>query len=607
MTSAEFNNRYQLVRQVTDGDVRTYHAVAPSGAVVMVHMLNASAADVNRTVAALLERLDPAEKPRILEVTEVDGSPVIVTRFILEFTDLVAWLSSHETDGAPIPAELSPMPAPPPQRAAPPRSAPAAPPSEDRPPPASAEASEFSMLFRAPPSADGSSPTAEPPAGASSAPSAAEDAKKSEPGEFTRMFRAQQPDALPPQDPAPPDPTPLPPQAPPVSRTPPPMQAPPASRTTSPPEPPVAPPSAPAPGSPPPTSAGEDAAEEHGEFTRLFRAFDGPMAEPAEGGAGTAAGPPSAAPPSAPQEPPLRSPAPTESSAPPPGPASPPERAKPEDEPGDFTRMFRSPATGVPADPPPNRMEPVRPPAAPPPAASPPPFGGFPGTSPAEDPRAPEAPAEEGEFTRMIRAATQKGASAPPPSHPPASPPASPPAEQRQPSPPSVSGTGGGGAGGQGEFTAWFAKQTGPAPSSPGPFGGPPPAGGTSGGAASDDYLSRLAGGTGGGASAPPPSPPGGMDPWAPPPAAPPPRRGPGEYTRIFSAPPPPGPGPLPPPPAPAPAGPSRKLLVGGLIGLGVLAILIVVLFALLAGRGTETPPADAPADSAVSAPAAGQ
>jgi hypothetical protein len=84
-------------------------------------------------------------------------------------------------------------------------------------------------------------------------------------------------------------------------------------------------------------------------------------------------------------------------------------------------------------------------------------------------------------------------------------------------------------------------------------------------------------------------------------------RSGPGEYTRIFSAPPPPGPGPLPPPPpAPPPAGPSRKWLIGGLIGIFVLALLFVALFALLGGQPAPAEDA-APADSAVSAPAGGE
>jgi hypothetical protein len=581
MTSAEFNDRYQLVRQVTEDGVRTFHAVASSGAVVMVHMLDASDLDGNRSIVGLLERLDPAEKPRIIEVTEVDGSPVIVTRFILEFSTLPGWLETHATGPAAAPPAATPRPA-----AGGPSSPGAVPPPAVAPP-ASGERPAFESPLPAPPA----------PAGRDGA---------REPSEFSLMFRAQRPDDLPPPAPSPGD----------------------AAQPADPPA---------APSTPGPAVPEED---EAGEFTRMFRAASDPASGPAP--------PPAAPPPQAAAPPPPASgtSVPPLSSTAAPGAAEVADTASPlradsppaagPTGPGEFTRLFQAPT--VPAPPPRQPQTPpaepsaaadadsftamFRSPAASTPPPSPPPHQAPPAGPPPGAPSArPAAPVEsgEGEFTRMIRAATGLDRNAPPSSGAPSQPPSplQPPPPVSPPLPPSsppvrpVPGQPSAPAP-PGEFTSWFAKQTGPSESDfrPGPVGGRPGQGSSGGptiGPAADDYLSRL---SGGGAKPAGPVPPAARapDPWSPPQAGPPPMRsGPGEYTRIFSAPPPPGPGPLPPPPpAPPPAGPSRKWLIGGLIGIFVLALLFVALFALLGGQPA---PADdaAPADSAVSAPAGGE
>lgn len=102
MTSEEFQSRYRLLTQVTDGEVSTYHAIAPSGSVVMAHFLPPDAGNENRRLLALVESLAPAAKERVLKVAEVDGAPVVVTRFILEFATLHQWLQANAVATEPV-------------------------------------------------------------------------------------------------------------------------------------------------------------------------------------------------------------------------------------------------------------------------------------------------------------------------------------------------------------------------------------------------------------------------------------------------------------------------------------------------------------------------
>jgi hypothetical protein len=124
MTHEEFQSRYKLLQRITDGSVETHHAVAPTGAIVMVHFV----ADIeSREVLSLLERLEPTERSRVLEVVDVDDRIAVVTRFIMDFSSLRAWLQGGAVAGA-SPAADGP----------------------DTSPPAEAPG-EFTRLFRAPP------------------------------------------------------------------------------------------------------------------------------------------------------------------------------------------------------------------------------------------------------------------------------------------------------------------------------------------------------------------------------------------------------------------------------------------------------------------------
>lgn len=242
MKRDEFESRYRLLQTaVRSGGAITHHALSPEGAVVMVHVLDGDPA----AVASLQARMDHGGseiEERIVERLDVDGLPVVVTRFILEFEGLDRWLPAGEgaepAPPAPIPdvgGESSPPPpsttegpgeftrmfraadlaTPAPDLAAPSTPAPShpvtPPPPTPAPPPATpspaspSEPGEFTRQFGAvtPPSP---SPTA-PPTPPSPAPSPSGPGEDSGPGEFTRQFaRPTVPTPSPADPPAPPAP-----------------------------------------------------------------------------------------------------------------------------------------------------------------------------------------------------------------------------------------------------------------------------------------------------------------------------------------------------------------------------------------------------------------
>jgi hypothetical protein len=98
MTRDEFESRYRLLQEVTRaGGATTHNAIGPAGAVVMVHFLREELLDPVRSLVALPK----SDRPdRILTLLDVDGAPVLVTKFIMDFPDLASWLG-----GAPDRAE----------------------------------------------------------------------------------------------------------------------------------------------------------------------------------------------------------------------------------------------------------------------------------------------------------------------------------------------------------------------------------------------------------------------------------------------------------------------------------------------------------------------
>lgn len=117
MTGDEFRSRYKLLKVVDEQGVQSHHALSPTGRVVMVHFLAGAQQQEQRRLCALLDRLRPADRTRILDTLDVDGATVLVTEFIQGFKTLAAWLDSKaklpptEAAIAP-PAASSPAPAP---------------------------------------------------------------------------------------------------------------------------------------------------------------------------------------------------------------------------------------------------------------------------------------------------------------------------------------------------------------------------------------------------------------------------------------------------------------------------------------------------------------
>jgi hypothetical protein len=132
MTPEEFGRKFNLLKQITENGIRSFHAISAKGRVVMVHFLDGGVTGENRELLERLDQLDPGPREKVLEVTAVDESIVIVTKFIDGFESLPSWLGVG-TAGEVTPHGAAPM------------SEPAAVPPAD-PPPAPGE---FTRLFRA--------------------------------------------------------------------------------------------------------------------------------------------------------------------------------------------------------------------------------------------------------------------------------------------------------------------------------------------------------------------------------------------------------------------------------------------------------------------------
>src|SRR5581483_5296624 len=99
MTSAEFSAKYQLIKPVADGPVRTLNARATTtGAMVMVHYLIGSPEE-NRKIIEDIGKLPPLDRGKIIEVADVEGNAVVVTQFLPGFASLAGWLTGHIPQG----------------------------------------------------------------------------------------------------------------------------------------------------------------------------------------------------------------------------------------------------------------------------------------------------------------------------------------------------------------------------------------------------------------------------------------------------------------------------------------------------------------------------
>src|ERR687895_1761150 len=97
MTSAEFVAKYKLFKPIAERGARSFLAQEVQGhRAVLVHRLDIAPADENRRLLGSLESIRPEERSSVIEVTEVDGVAIVVTRFTPDFHDLPSWLAQRE-------------------------------------------------------------------------------------------------------------------------------------------------------------------------------------------------------------------------------------------------------------------------------------------------------------------------------------------------------------------------------------------------------------------------------------------------------------------------------------------------------------------------------
>jgi hypothetical protein len=94
MTSEELRSRYQVLQRVgREGSVATHLAVAPSQMVVMIHFLGGPEEE-SRDLIDRIRRLTEPDRARVLDVTQVDGSWIIITKFLTGGLTVREWLDS---------------------------------------------------------------------------------------------------------------------------------------------------------------------------------------------------------------------------------------------------------------------------------------------------------------------------------------------------------------------------------------------------------------------------------------------------------------------------------------------------------------------------------
>ena len=191
MTSTDFAARYRLLKNVATRGARSFLAQQVAlGRMVMVHYLDSETPEQRSATLARLDALRPPAREKLLEVVDVDGSPVAVTLFISSFADFATWLDqvspAVQTETAPAetaaktPGEFTRMfskietPAAPPVMAqriehVPQRQAPPPPPAQ---PPAARAAGDFTRIFG---KVDAGGATPEPAARAEAPQTAARD------------------------------------------------------------------------------------------------------------------------------------------------------------------------------------------------------------------------------------------------------------------------------------------------------------------------------------------------------------------------------------------------------------------------------------------------
>lgn len=108
MTSTQFASRYRLLKNVATRGARSFLAQQVElGRMVMVHYLDSEKPQERAATLARLQALTPPARGKLLEIADVDGSPVAVTLFLSSFVDFATWLDSV-SPGLPAPPPLPP-------------------------------------------------------------------------------------------------------------------------------------------------------------------------------------------------------------------------------------------------------------------------------------------------------------------------------------------------------------------------------------------------------------------------------------------------------------------------------------------------------------------
>jgi hypothetical protein len=104
MTSIDFASKYRLLKNVATRGARSFLAQQVSlGRMVMVHYLDSETPEQRTATLARLDALKPPAREKLVEIADVDGSPVAVTQFISSFVDFSTWLDQVSPASA-IPA-----------------------------------------------------------------------------------------------------------------------------------------------------------------------------------------------------------------------------------------------------------------------------------------------------------------------------------------------------------------------------------------------------------------------------------------------------------------------------------------------------------------------
>jgi hypothetical protein len=98
MTSAEFAATYRVLKTLTEQGARSRIAQEVAlGRMVMVHTLDVGSAIDRQRLRAAVGALQPAAAEQVLGVHDVDGTTMVVTRFLTTFTDLPSWVRDNAT------------------------------------------------------------------------------------------------------------------------------------------------------------------------------------------------------------------------------------------------------------------------------------------------------------------------------------------------------------------------------------------------------------------------------------------------------------------------------------------------------------------------------